>query len=121
MTEGFVTRIGKWIDRKWESNVKGSDLRAQDETCANRHSEAFAASQVVQDRVDIYIQDVGIALGKIQTELKILVGTRNAEHEKALSDLADIKTRIEKMEIYAGMKRVVDPMKPAVAKSAFAM
>jgi len=83
MTEGLITRIGKWIDHKWQEKATESELAE------------------VQRLMNGRIANVEMSLSKI--------------------DLTDLKTRLEKVELYIGMTRKVDPSKPPVAKSAFAM
>ena len=90
MTEGLITRIGKWIDNKWESKVTESQLEQHAQECRVRYVEAQKAIQAITT------SDV-------------------------VKDLTDLKTRMEKMELYAGMTRKVDPTKPPIVKSAFQM
>lgn len=79
MSDGLVTRIGKWIDSKFEDKATLAQLND------------------LQDRLE---------------------GLRRAHSGLEISDL---KTRIEKVELYCGMTRKVDPTKPSVVKSAFSM
>lgn len=79
MSDGLVTRIGKWIDSKFEDKATVAQL-----------SE-------FQNRLE---------------NLRLMVSA---------VETSDLKTRIEKIELYCGMTRKVDPTKPSVAKSAFSM
>lgn len=83
MTDGLVTRIGKWIDNKWAAKATETEL------------EAFRLT--VKAQMDV-----------IQSVLDNM-------------NVPELKTRMEKMELYSGMTRKVDPTKPPIAKSAFAM
>lgn len=83
MTDGLVTRIGRWIDRKWQEKATEGEL------------------QEVQTLMNQRIANIEMSVAKM--------------------DVSELKTRIEKIELYAGMTRKVDPTKPAVAKSAFSM
>ncbi len=83
MTEGLITRIGRWIDHHWAAKATEADLEA---ACVTLNAH----------------------LSNLEAFIKHL-------------DIADLKTRIEKMELYSGMTRKVDPTKPPVVKSAFQM
>ena len=83
MTEGLVTRIGKWIDRKWAAKATEADL-------------------------EVFRLTVKARMETVESILKSM-------------DVADLKTRMEKIELYSGMTRKVDPTKPPVIKSAFQM
>ena len=85
MSDGLITRIGKWIDARWEDKIGRAEFE-----------ELKAHPWIGPKEFDQYKAD-------------------------AFKELADLKTRMEKIELYAGMTRKVDPTKPAVAKSAFAM
>ncbi len=74
MSDGLITRIGKWIDSKFEEKVTRSEFEAL----------------------------------KAQT----WIGPKEFD---------ELKTRMEKLELYVGVTRKVDPSKPPVAKSAFSM
>lgn len=92
MSEGLITRIGKWIDRKWKAKATYEELIQQDHVCSARHIGALGA-----------ISEIGS---------KVLVTPK---------EFNDLKERLGHLEVYVGMKRVVDPTKQPVAKSAFAM
>lgn len=97
MSEGLVTRIGKWIDTKWEDKVTESQLRT-----------------VVEE-----LKSEDALIGKALADtIKQMSALDDASQTK---EIADLKTRMEKMELYAGMTRKVDPTKPPIAKSAFQM
>ena len=78
MSEGIVTRIGKWIDSKWEEKIGRAEF------------EALKANP--------------------------WIGPKEFDDK-----IADLKTRLERLEIHTGMMRKVDPTKPAILKSAFEM
>ena len=78
---GLITRIGQWMDNKWEEKATVWQVSA-------------LADQVVALRVAVAMVP---------------------------PDIQDLKTRLERLELYSGMTRKVDPTKPPVAKSAFAM
>lgn len=103
MTDGLITRIGKWIDYKWASKATWLDVQAQEQRCSERH--------------------IG-ALGLI-AETKVYLDSALAEIKKETvvtpKDFADLKERLGHLEVYVGMARKVDPTKPPMAKSAFAM
>lgn len=92
MSDGLITRIGKWIDNKWETKATWRELQNQESECSRRHVGALT----------------------LITEL-------GAEVRRDHAELAELKTRMEKIELYSGMTRKVDPTKPPVAKSAFSM
>lgn len=102
MTEGLVTRIGRWIDRKWQEKATEEQVENLQGEIRERWSSLENAQ--IKDKI----------------ELKALIANAVASHGSE-KDLADLKTRIEKIELYCGMTRKVDPTKPPVAKSAFAM
>jgi hypothetical protein len=81
MAQGLVTRIGLWIDSKFEDKVTAAQF-------LTLKSQVDALIKLAQDATD----------------------------EKTITDL---KTRIEKLELYCGLTRRVDPTKPPVEKSAF--
>jgi len=81
MAQGLVTRIGLWIDSKFEDKVTAAQF-------LTLKSQVDALIKLAQDATD----------------------------EKTITDL---KTRIEKLELYSGLTRRVDPTKPPVEKSAF--
>jgi hypothetical protein len=84
MNKGLITRIGEWIDVKWQSKATYRELQEMEERCSSRH------------------------IGCLEALVK-------------QSEFEDLKTRIEKIELYSGFARKVDPTKPPVAKSAFSM
>lgn len=87
MTEGLITRIGKWLDRKWAKNAKETDIEA----------------------LRLTIQAVS------ETCMRLLA---EADHGK---DVIELKTRLERLELYTGMMGKRDPAKAAELKSAFSM
>lgn len=128
MTDGLITRIGKWIDFKWAPKATWLDVQEQECKCSERH---IGALELVTDlkiehsgRIEQLKTETKTALMSMRSEL-----ASQAEFVSALQkekvppeiakDLADLKTRVEKIELYSGMKRTVDPTKPPVLKSAF--
>lgn len=127
MSEGLLTRIGKWIDRTWEDKATESQLRESFNTLENH---------AISDKVELKDLIVGlsakldadvIAIERRVKDLPALVRAHgDAINHLSLAtdpskDLAELKTRMEKIELYVGITRKVDPTKPAVAKSAFQM
>lgn len=74
MSQGIITRIGQWIDSKFEEKVSRAEFE-------NLKSHTW-------------------------------IGPKEFD---------ELKGRVERIEIYMGMKRVIDVGKPAVEKSAFTM
>ena len=117
MTKGLVTRIGEWMDRKWEASATVSEVLEGDKRVA-----ANASAQM--DAIDLRINGVDQNLIKFQAAALSAIATLESKLDATSEDakeLPDMKTRFEKLELYLGMSRKVDPTKPAVAKSAFAM
>lgn len=85
MSEGLITRIGKWIDSKFEEKVTRAEFEALKKN-----------SWIGPYEFDTY----------------------KVDNSKELSDL---KARIEKLEIYSGLKRTMPGTKTPIEKSAFAM
>ncbi len=101
LVEGLITRIGRWIDHKWAAKATWLDVQNQETECSARHIGVLSIT------------------ASLEKDLKMVIESRgDSQFEK---DLADLKTRMEKMELYAGMTRKVDPTKPPVVKSAFQM
>ena len=73
MSAGLLTRIGLWLDNKFESKATEGQLKE------------------INQRFNERMLVVEMSISKI--------------------DFQDIKTRIEKIELYAGMTRKVDPTK----------
>ncbi len=88
MSEGLITRIGQWIDRKWQAKATEGEL------------------QEVQRLLNERMNNIGLQINSIVITTK---------------EFQELKDRLGHLEVYVGMKRVVDPTKAAVAKSAFAM
>lgn len=123
MSEGLVTRVGLWIDRKWESKVTEGQLEAYGRTCEARHSEELGKASMAINLVKAeYDDNLKVIEGRLDVVIAAMKSLDEAQDSGKLEkEIVDIKTRIEKMEVYAGMKRLVDPTKAAVAKSAFSM
>lgn len=116
MTEGLVTRIGRWIDNKWK-------VKATEEMVLERWSNLENAQ--IRDKVELD-EKIKQSISQLSGRLDVMVNAIKALDEaqtlaKDDKELADLKTRMEKMELYAGMTRKVDPTKPPVVKSAFQM
>ncbi len=115
MTEGLLTRIGKWLDDKWKAKAIESDMIERTERLDRLIKES-------RYDVDDYFKGIAANHYKLIQELQDDV-KRIADHMNAPSveskEVADLKTRLEKIELYSGMTRKVDPTKPPVVKSAF--
>jgi hypothetical protein len=112
MTDGLVTRIGKWIDHRWETKATESMVLERWNSLENA---------AIKDKVELIerIDDVKTQAAALEKDLKMVMEARgNSQSEK---DVADLKARLEKLELYCGMTRKVDPTKPPVVKSAFQM
>lgn len=95
---GLVTRVGQWLDSKWEASATATELKAL---------EAKATSGLVACERDIKALVVDVE------KIKEAVGAVTAK------DIADMKTRLEKLEMYTGFTRKPDPLGNAQVKSAF--
>ncbi len=139
MTDGLITRIGKWMDRKWAAKATWLDVQEQESKCSARHIGLLSVTGELEKTVSS-ISQANMMLDQIvgsQTKrLEVLEKSAKAmvavidEIDKRLAsvpkddlakEVAALKTRLEQLEIYTNMSRKVDPTKPAVAKSAFAM
>jgi hypothetical protein len=135
MSEGLVTRIGQWMDRKWEKKATegqvvavsleaGQAIKTLSHDTKEWIAEAINAmaesdqkiAGIFRDAAKKFDQDV-MGLRKAITDIEIVAKTPQV-YEK---EVADLKTRIEKLEIYSGFGRKIDPTKPPVVKSAFSM
>jgi hypothetical protein len=95
MAQGLITRIGLWIDSKFEDKVTLSQL-------VDMAKEINAKGENLANEITLGFK----ALPEFYVDKK---------------DLNELKTRIEKLELYSGLTRRVDPTKPPVEKSAFQM
>lgn len=109
---GLITRIGLWIDNRWEDKATVREL----DSLGLRMEEKGEALAEGTRKV---LKEMGGALDLFKADLKMVIEARNGDGLN--KELTDLKSRIEKIELYAGMTRKVDPTKPAVAKSAFTM
>ena len=115
MSDGLVTRIGKWIDSKFEERV----------TFVQLESLRVGLSDILF-KVQVDVSDLKTAnsllnaTDKKMRDLLTLCATEDQMRE-ATKVISDLKTRMEKLELYAGMTRRVDPTKPPVVKGAFEM
>jgi hypothetical protein len=101
MSDGLITRIGKWWDSKFEDKASAAQLEDYRGFCIETHN-AF-----------------GKALDEIRASIKAL--GEETKSEGLNKDVADLTTRIEKLELGTGMYRKIDPTKAPVAKTAFQM
>jgi hypothetical protein len=142
MTEGLITRIGKWIDHKWAAKATWLDVQEQETRCSQRHigmmglitdlkpelrSEFSELLDTLRDGLMEVDRDMANRIAELAKSIKSLqmdmasVSTLLNSPSEEGKELAALKTRIEQLELYTNMSRKVDPTKPAVAKSAFAM
>jgi len=105
MTEGLITRIGKWIDSKWEP-------KATEASVINKFDSLSQSLRLMQEA----FEKENAAL-----RIRLQVLEQTAKEETTHKDAAELKKRLEQLELYVGMKRVADPTKSPVAKSAFSM
>lgn len=135
MNDGLITRIGKWMDRKWAAKATWLDVQEQESKCSERHigalslitelkTEAEAAVDnqcgAIDQRIDRLEKKFTADIFGLRSAITDLTAVTQAPSEVA-KELATLKTRLEQLEIYTNMSRKVDPTKAAVAKSAFAM
>jgi hypothetical protein len=139
MNDGLITRIGKWMDRKWAAKATWLDVQEQETKCSNRHIGLLSVTAELEKTVSSLSTTNGMfdtLIGSQQKRIEVLEKSAKAmvavidEIDKRLAsipkddlakEVATLKTRLEQLEIYTNMSRKVDPTKPAVAKSAFAM
>jgi hypothetical protein len=121
MTKGLVTRIGEWLDNKWAAKATCIDVQEQETRCSQRH---IGMMQLVTDvkpelRVEFneLLEVLRVGLMNADRDMADRIGSLSVEAK----DVADLKKRLEQLELYVGMKRVADPTKAPVAKSAFSM
>lgn len=116
--EGLITRLGRWLDRRFQAKATQEELRY----FWNQLENASIKDKVeIMDRIEQKTAALRRDLDAWQaTTLKaVSVLESKLDSLDLAKDLADLKTRIEKIELYSGMTRKVDPTKPAVVKSAF--
>jgi hypothetical protein len=134
-SEGLITRFGRWLDWKFKAKATQEDLI---------HYFNLQENAAIKDKIELQ-EKIGEVRDQIQNGLvncmELIKQTQGKEESdvfglrKAITDLTvvvqapsevaksldDLKTRMEKMELYSGMTRKVDPTKPPVVKSAFQM
>lgn len=137
MNKGLITRIGEWMDRKWTAKATWLDVQKQEQDCSARHIAVLSLITELKADMIAHTEMVTHALqqrftpdiSNLKESHKAMV-VRMDGFEKRLAEVpdgnvakefAELKSRFEKLELYLGMSRKVDPTKPAVAKSAFAM
>ncbi len=106
MTEGLITRIGRWIDHRWESKATESMVIERWNNLENAQ---------IKDKLELEDKIKALTL-RLNERIDLLKTPEGVEKE-----VAELKTRMEKIELYSGMTRKVDPTKPPVVKSAFQM
>lgn len=130
MTEGLITRIGRWVDHRWESKATESFVHSIFNSLENalindrvELNNKLLNLQVIINGMkesmtarDVLCDGHGNIVRKLSERIDLLRTTEGVEKE-----VAELKTRMEKIELYAGMTRKVDPTKPPIAKSAFQM
>jgi hypothetical protein len=118
MSDGLVTRIGKWIDNKWESKATESELRFRFKSLEDA---AINDKLELEGRITAAQLAFVADLSKVQADLKMALEALSSNGQEKEKEIAELKTRLEKLELYSGMTRKVDPTKPPVARSAFSM
>jgi hypothetical protein len=134
MTDGLITRIGKWIDNKWKVKATEEDVLAvamkQDKrmdylaeliakVATTARGETIFKLEAVESKLATDIHNLRESNGEMSQQIQAIEHVVGGIMETKESP--EIKTRLEKLELYVGMTRKIDPTKPAVAKSAFAM
>lgn len=115
MTEGLITRIGRWIDNKWEAKATERDVETM---VSGLNQEVLKTRLDLEEKILKAQMAFMVDLNKIRAE----IGSAPQDAINGLiKDSEDLKTRIERLELYSGMTRKVDPTKPPVVKSAFSM
>jgi hypothetical protein len=132
MSEGLVTRIGKWIDQRWADKVTEAQLEAQDRKCVERHFECRSKISDAKVEATEEMAVHGKALAQTikrmaehhdliaSLETKVLA-MKSLDGDALNKEVTDLKTRIERIEVGTGMYRKIDPTKAPVAKTAFQM
>jgi hypothetical protein len=110
MTEGLITRIGKWIDHRWESKATEAMVL---ERWNNLENAQIRDKVELEDKIKPLASKLQVCLEQIERVQLMQIPD--------VKEIADLKTRMEKIELYSGMTRKVDPTKPPIAKSAFQM
>lgn len=129
--EGLITRIGRWLDRRFRAKATQEELRYYWNQLENA---------AIKDKIEIMdkIEEVKTQASGVWTDCMGLVAIARKDQESDFrkvseridllrtpdaleKEVADLKTRLEKIELYSGMTRKVDPTKPSVVKSAFQM
>ncbi len=139
MSDGLITRIGRWIDTKWESKATESQLDAVRQLVQERWNNLENAQ--IKDKLELQQElkeTVADTISALAENDKAIIKTMD-DHifklRQAITDIeivakspevyekeiADLKTRIERVELYTGVTRKVDTTKAPVAKSAFQM
>jgi predicted nucleic acid-binding Zn-ribbon protein len=116
MTEGLITRIGRWLDNKWEAKATE---RKVEEMCSNLNFQQIQIRVELLDKIRDTVKGLLSEIEATNSQIKSLKATYNGSNTD--KELSDLKTRIERIELNAGMTRRVDPTKPPLVKSAFEM
>lgn len=132
MSEGLITRIGKWIDTQWESKITESqfvastlehaeilqkELNGVNQRIAELDDKGFLVAKELLKSNDSLRESFTIIIGQLRSEMAAL----NVPHVDWTKDIDDLKTRLERIEIYSGLTRKVDPTKAPIVKNAFTM
>lgn len=128
MTKGLITRIGEWLDRKWEAKATERDLIERTErlerlikervTEADMETHGKALAQTIKQTMEA-LQRCAVVEQEALALKELLKSSPDGE--RLNKDFADLKKRMEQLELYVGMKRKIDPTREPVAKSAFSM
>lgn len=117
MSEGLITRIGKWIDSKWEEKASERDMIERTQALERM---VKSIRNDLEERFGVIATDHFQKIEHLEVKVKLIQDAQQPFMDPT-KDIGDLKTRLEKIELYAGMTRKIDPTKPPVAKSAFSM
>jgi hypothetical protein len=125
MTEGLITRIGKWIDNKWAAKATEVEVYNRWKQLENAaiQDKIELQDKMIEDRASVgqRFMEMDLKLEELRTLMLQRVEALSTTLVVTPKEHQELKERLGHLEVYVGMKRVVDPSKPAVAKSAFAM
>jgi|HubBroStandDraft_3_1064219.scaffolds.fasta_scaffold22927_2 hypothetical protein len=130
MSDGLITRIGKWIDRKWESSATESEMLAiafKHDARMDKLAELIAeVATEARGYTQRSMEEFRVMLKAVNSNCEGLAVRINALPPEGVTqalskDVSDLVTRMERIELYSGMVRKIDPSKPPVVKSAFSM
>ena len=119
--EGLITRIGRWLDRRFQAKATQEELRYFWNQLENASiKDKVELMDRIEEKTNAQRRDLE-AFQAVTLKAVALLESKIDKPEDVVKDLADLKTRLEKIELYSGMTRKVDPTKPPVVKSAFQM